>query len=69
MSASAMRLAAIDAYPCENMLAADPSLQSGAHNKALDGLEPVRKCFRFAEPRESQTELKSAKHGKVTGAQ
>ena len=31
---------------------------SGALNKALDGLERVRKCFRFTEPRENRAELR-----------
>jgi P4 family phage/plasmid primase-like protien len=31
-----------------------PTELSGALNKALDGLERVRKCFRFTEPRESR---------------
>jgi putative DNA primase/helicase len=31
---------------------------SGALNKALDGLDRVRRCFRFTEPRESRAELK-----------
>ena len=35
-----------------------PMELSGALNKALDGLERVRKCFRFTEPRESRAELK-----------
>jgi putative DNA primase/helicase len=35
-----------------------PMELSGALNKALDGLERVRKCFRFTEPRDSRVELK-----------
>ncbi len=35
-----------------------PMELSGALNKALDGLERLRKCFRFAEPREGLSELK-----------
>ncbi len=35
-----------------------PMELSGALNKALEGLERVRKCFRFTEHRESRVELK-----------
>jgi P4 family phage/plasmid primase-like protien len=35
-----------------------PTELSGALNKALDGLERVRKCFRFTEPRESRAEVR-----------
>ncbi len=35
-----------------------PSELSGALNKALDGLERVRKCFRFTEPGGSRAELR-----------
>jgi putative DNA primase/helicase len=35
-----------------------PNELSGALNKALDGLERVRKGFRFSEPKESQAALK-----------
>ena len=35
-----------------------PMELSGALNKVLDGLERVRKCLRFTEPRESRAELK-----------
>jgi phage/plasmid-associated DNA primase len=31
---------------------------SGALNKAIDGLERVRKCFRFTESRDSRAALK-----------
>jgi P4 family phage/plasmid primase-like protien len=35
-----------------------PMELSGALNKALDGLERVRKCFRYTESRDSRVELK-----------